>query len=204
LNFAVLDHDVFLDPVGAVVMVVVFWLLLAVEDAVGCAVQAVAEAVVVPVFVVISHVNAVLAVAASGWINGTLFGAYVDFLVEDDRLTLSVALLGIVARVCALVLPTTLGTVLLGERSGALTVVALGYVKTTVEVDLGGGRVTGVVLAVVDAVLDVDLGVGVALVRLTVAVQPWSISEVLVSRDGDDVPRCRCKIDGDREGMGSE
>ena len=59
-------------------------------------------------------------------------------------------------------MPSAFGTVLLGERSGALTVLVLNYVKTTIVVDLSGWGVTGGVLAVVGLVLDVDLGVGVA------------------------------------------
>ena len=63
---AVLNYDVLLFTRRQVVQVVVV-LVLAVEDAVGSAVQTVAETVVLAVFVVISHVKAVLAVSLTGW-----------------------------------------------------------------------------------------------------------------------------------------
>ena len=154
-------------------------LLLAVEDAVSCAVETVAEAVVVAVFVVISHINAVLTLLTRCWVNRTLLGD-LNLLVELDWLTLGVAGLGVVSWLCGLVLPAAcLAVVFLWVRlrSGALTEVSLSYVDTAVEVDLGSWSVTGLVVVltavtVVDTVLNVDLGVGVALVRLTVAVDP--------------------------------
>ena len=133
---------------------------------------------VVPVFVVISHINLVLAVGGTESVDSSAGLGDLDVLVESYWLTLSVALSSLeLARAGTLVLPAAdVAAILFGERGSALAEVSLGYVKTAVEVDLGGWSVTGWVLAVVGAVLYVELGVGVAVVGLTVAVgQPlWS------------------------------
>lgn len=144
-DFAFFDNDVFFTLDGTLVVVVV---LLAVKDSVGGSVKAVAERVVVTVFVVVSHVKTVLAVAVTRFLGGTLFTDG-NLFVKGHWFTLGVSLSWVFARVGALVLPTTSsGSVLLGERSGALTVVSLSSV---------------------DAGIDVELSFGVALVRLGVA-----------------------------------
>ncbi len=168
-DFAVFDNGLFF-AFGAVFVAVVLGLfLLAVEDAVGSAVETVAETVVMSVFVVVSHISSV-SLAFAGRVNCTFFGDPGTLFVGHG-LTLGEACFGVVARVGALVLPTTLCSVLLGEGSGAVTEVSLSGVDAGVDVDLGGWSVTSV-LAVVDVILDVDPGVGVSLVGLTVAVKP--------------------------------
>ena len=150
----------------------VVMLLLTVKDAVGCAMETVTEAVVMAVFVVISHIKAVLTLLTRCWVNRTLFGD-LNLLVELDWLTLGVAGLRVVSLLCGLVLPATSLAVVffwVRLRSGALAVVLLSYVNTTVEVVLGGRGVTGVVFFLVAAILYVDLVVNVAIVWLTVAV----------------------------------
>lgn len=161
-HLTVFHDDVFLFLDDAIVVVPVTSAVDGVQDAVGGAVQTVAEGVVVAVLVVISHVRPVL---AFGSVYGTL--GDVDLLVEANRLTLSVVCSAVLTRVGALVLPT----ILLAEGSGAVSVLPLGDVDTFVEVELGAGSVPGGILSVVDAVLYVDLGTGVTLVRFTVAVR---------------------------------
>jgi len=181
-DFAVFDYGFFL-AFGTVFVVAVLGLvLLAVEDAVGGAVETVAETVVVPVFVVVSHISSV-SLAFAGRVNCTFFGDPGTLFVGHG-LTLGKACFGVVARVGALILPTTLCSVLLGEGSGTVTEVSLSGVDAGVDVDLGSWSVTGV-LAVVDVVLDVDLGVGVSLVGLTVAVEPSTLARCSGGRDGD-------------------
>jgi hypothetical protein len=160
-DLAVLDYDVFVTLDGWVVRVVVLGGGLAVEDAVSCAVKTVAEAVVVAVFVVISHVKAVLALP--GWVDGPGLG-HLDLLVVGDGLTLSVAGVGVVTRVGALVLPAAvLG---LGCVDAGLSYVSAGGVAGVVMAVVSG---VDAAVPVVNTVLDVNLGVAVALVRLTVA-----------------------------------
>ena len=141
-----------------IVVMMVMTLLSAVDwmqDTIGGAMQTVAEGVVLAFVVVISHIRAV---------TGSFF--------ECHSLTLSkVVCCWVLARVCALVLPPTRLSVLFGERCGAFAVISLGNVDASVDVYLSGRRVTSVVLAIVGTVLDVDLGVGVAAIRLTVAVE---------------------------------
>jgi len=159
------------------VVVVVVFLLLAVQDAVGGAVEAVTEGVVLAVLVVISHINAVLTLA--GWVDRALLGD-LDFFVKGNGLTLGVTLLGVLARVGALILPPTGVSVLFGKGGGTLAVVSLSYVDTGVVIDLGCRSVTGLELAVVDSVFDVDLGVGVSLEgRLVSAVRRWTLAIVM-------------------------
>jgi hypothetical protein len=163
------DGDVFLElldafvGVGVLVVgrVVVVAAVNGVQDLVGSAVETVTEAVVLAVFVVISHVPLGLAVGVGGGL------AYTDLFVELDGFTLWVALGWVVAWLGAFLLPLAgLSVILLGERSCAGTEVSLVDVKAGVVVNLGSWGVTGVVLAV----LDVELGFGVALVRLAVPV----------------------------------
>jgi len=141
-----------------------------VEDAVGGAVKSVTERVVVAVFVVISHLTLVRMLSWA--VDGGL--AYTDLLVESDWVTLWVALSWVVTRLRALVLPAaSFAVVLLGVRSGTGAVVLLGYVNTTVDVELGSRGVAGRMLSFVAAVLNVDLVVDVAVVWLTVAVDGY-------------------------------
>ena len=170
-NLSILDDYVFLNSVLVVMMMTSA--VDGMQDAVSCAVKAVAEGMVVPVFVVISHINLVLAVGGTGFVDGSAGLGDLDVLVESYSFALSVALSSLeLAREGTLVLPTAdVAAILFGERGSALAEVSLGDVKTAVEVDLGGWSVTGWVLAVVGAVLYVELGVGVAVVGLTVAVR---------------------------------
>ena len=93
---------------------VVVLVLFAVKDAVGGSVQTVTKAVVLAVFVVISHVKAVLALSRTGCWVYRLSGDPVAVLVEVDRLTLCVTCSGrVVARLSALILPTTVLAVVL-------------------------------------------------------------------------------------------
>lgn len=119
-DFAVLDNDVLVTLYRRVCWVVVL-VLFAVEDAVGGSVQTVTEAVVLAVFVVISHVKAVLALSRAGCWVYRLSGNPVAVVVEVNRLTLCVTCSGrVVARLSALTLPTTvLAVVLLRVRLGS-------------------------------------------------------------------------------------
>jgi hypothetical protein len=177
-DFAVLDDDFFLYALGTVFVVGVGGLvvrtgvvLLAVQDAVGGAVETVAETVVLAVFVVVSHISAVLLALVAGWgVDRAFFRLNTgSVFFVDDGLAFGEACLGwVVAGLSALVLPAAFCSVLLGEGSGALAEVSLGGVDADVGVDYCSWGVAGGELAVVDAVLDVKLGVGVALVGLTV------------------------------------
>ena len=135
-----------------------------VENFVCCAVETVTEAVVMAVFVVISHVTLV---RTTGCVDSSL--AYANLFVEGDGFTVGVGGLSwVLARVGRVAFPLTgLSVVLLGVGSSALTEVCLGCVKAGVEV-LG--------LAVVSAVLYVNLGLRVTLVRLTVADEVKSLA----------------------------
>lgn len=137
--------------------------------------------------VVISHVTTVLALV-SGDSNVSLFGDF-DFVVESDPLALVgrgvtsvlarvgalVLPLGrflvvvggvVVAWVGALALPITRFAVVLGKGSRAVSVVSLGYVDASVNVNTG--RLTRLVVAIVHAIFNVDLSVGVTPVGLAV------------------------------------
>ena len=151
-DLAVFDDDVFF-AVLAVVMVMAA-ARDGVQDAVGGALDTVAERVVVSVFVVVSHVTAVVL----GWINDRAgLGSDLDVLLYWCL----VVLLDVLARVRGLVLPTR-GVVLFGERCCALTVVSFKPVKLD--------------LTFVSPVFDVDLGVDVAAVGLSVSERLTSAS----------------------------
>jgi hypothetical protein len=128
-------------------------------------VETVTEAVVVAVFVVISHITLVL---ATGCVDSSL--AYANLFVEGDGFTVGVGLLsGVLARVGGVAFPLTgLSVVLFGVGSSALTEVSLGCVDAGVEVVLS--------LAVVSAILYVDLSFRVTLERLTVADEVRSLA----------------------------
>lgn len=174
-SFAVTDNDILFDALDAfllglgvgVVVVVVVGAVDGVENFVRCAVETVAEAVVVAVFVVISHITLVL---ATGCVDSSL--CHANLFVEGDGFTVGVGLLsGVLARVGRVAFPLTgLSVVLLGIGSSALTEVSLGCVDAGVEV------LTVLVLAVVSAVLYVDLGFRVTLVGLTVADEVRSLA----------------------------
>jgi hypothetical protein len=169
-DFAILDSDVFLyDTIVVVAMMVVVTAAVdRVQDAVGSAVEALTERVVLALVVVVSHVTAVLVFRS---VYSTLFG-YLDVFVNDFAVA-SCSFES--ARVSALVLPAAGFAIFFGERDGAITVVSLSDIDAGVEVYLGCWSVTGWVLAV----LNVDLGVDVALVRLTVAfVEPLMLAAV--------------------------
>jgi hypothetical protein len=165
-NFAVTDNDILFDTLNAFllrlgvgVVVVVVAAVDRVENFVRCAVETVTEAVVVAVFVVISHITLVL---ATGCVDSSL--GYANLFVEGDGFTVGVGLLRrVLARVGRVAFPLTgLSVVLFGVGSSALTEVSLGCVDAGVEVVLG--------LAFVSAVLYVDLGFRVTLEGLTVVV----------------------------------
>jgi hypothetical protein len=174
-NFAVTDNDILFDTldafllrlgVGVVrVVVVVVAAVDGVENFVRCAVETVTEAVVVAVFVVISHVTLVL---ATGCVDSSL--GYANLFVEGDGFTVGVGLLRrVLARVGRVAFPLTgLSVVLFGVGSSALTEVSLSCVDAGVEVVLS--------LAFVSAVLYVDLGVRVTLEGLTVADEVRSLA----------------------------
>jgi hypothetical protein len=173
-HFAVTDNDILFDTldafllrlgVGVVRVVVVVAAVDGVENFVRCAVETVTEAVVVAVFVVISHITLVL---ATGCVDSSL--AYANLFVEGDGFTVGVGLLsGVLARVGRVAFPLTgLSVVLFGVGSSALTEVSLGCVDAGVEVVLG--------LAVVSAVLYVDLSFRVTLEGLTVADEVRSLA----------------------------
>ena len=164
LNFAVLDLDILLTLYDTITMVVVWAAVDRMQDAFGSAVQSVTEGMVLAVFVVVSHIRAVL-VSFAGSVVCTLFD--VDFFVESDTCPSS----SVVAWIGALVFVSAGTTVLFGKWNGAVSVISFGYVDTSVQIDLGSWGVADWVLAVVLVVFDVNLGVGVALVRLTVAVE---------------------------------
>lgn len=174
-HFAVTDNDILFDTldafllrlgVGVVrVVVVVVAAVDRVENFVSCAVETVTEAVVVAVFVVISHITLVL---ATGCVDSSL--GYANLFVEGDGFTVGVGLLRrVLARVGRVAFPLTgLSVVLFGVGSSALTEVSLSCVDAGVEVVLS--------LAFVSAVLYVDLGVRVTLEGLTVADEVRSLA----------------------------
>lgn len=128
-----------------------------------------AEAVVVTVFVVISHVNLVLALGTRG-VNGTRL-AYVDSVFSDlNWFTLCVACGSAeLTRFGTLVVPVRNWTVVCCKWGSPFTELLFSYVDTAVEVDLSSWSVTSRVLAVVNTVLYVNLSCSIALVGLTVA-----------------------------------
>ena len=173
-HFAVTNNDILFDTlnafllrlgVGVVRVVVVVAAVDGVENFVRCAVETVTEAVVVAVFVVISHITLML---ATGCVDSSL--AYANLFVEGDGFTVGVGLLsGVLARVGGVAFPLTgLSVVLFGVGSSALTEVSLSCVDAGVEVVLS--------LAVVSAVLYVDLSFRVTLERLTVADEVRSLA----------------------------
>ena len=174
-SFAVTDNDILFDALDAFLLglgvgvgvVVVVGAVDGVENFVRCAVETVTEAVVVAVFVVISHITLVL---TTGCVDSSL--CHANLFVEGDGFTIGVGLLsGVLARVGRVAFPLTgLSVVLLGVGSSALTEVSLGCVDAGVEV------LTVLVLAVVSAVLYVDLGFRVTLVGLTVADEVRSLA----------------------------
>lgn len=173
-HFAVTDNDVLFDTLdafllglGVVVVVVVVGAVDRVENFVRCAVETVTEAVVVAVFVVISHVTLVL---TTGCVDSSL--CHANLFVEGDGFTIGVGLLsGVLARVGRVAFPLTgLSVVLFGVGSSAFAEVSLGCVDAGVEV------LTVLVLAVVSAVLYVDLGFRVTLVGFTVADEVRSLA----------------------------
>ena len=160
-DFAVLDDDVlFYNAVGVLVVVVLVSAVKRVDDAVGGAVETVAERVIVSVLVVISHIKAVLTVGDRRWsVDGSARGG--NLLVKGDGFAFGVAGFWVVAGVGALVLPGGVALVFLSNGNGsAVAVVSLGYVDAGVEV---GGTLTvgGTEVTVVRVVFDVDLSVGV-------------------------------------------
>ena len=143
-DFAVLDDDVFFTLV-----VMVRCAVDGVKDLLSGAFETVTERVVMSVVVVISHINLVL---AFGVIDGTGLGN-LDLFVELDSTALCV--LGwVLARLCALLLPTTRFVRLFGVGCGTCTVFPLGDVEAVVEL--------------VVVVFYTDLSVGVASEGLTV------------------------------------
>ena len=172
-HFAVTDNDVLFNTLDAfllglgVVVVVVVGAVDGVENFVRCAVETVTEAVVVAVFVVISHVTLVL---TTGCVDSSL--CHANLFVEGDGFTIGVGLLsGVLARVGRVAFPLTgLSVVLFGVGSSAFAEVSLGCVDAGVEV------LTVLVLAVVSAVLYVDLGFRVTLVGFTVADEVRSLA----------------------------
>lgn len=187
-DLAVTDDDVFVDAVGAVLVVVLVVVVRAsvdgVKNLVRGAVKSVAERVVVAVFVVISHVTLVLLTRS---VDCSL--AHVNFLVEGDGFTVRVpGLSWVLARVGCLGFPLAgLSVVFFRVGSGAVTELSLSCVEAAVKVVL--------VLTLVGTVLYVDLVVGVALVRFTVAeASVVSIDSCNVgTRQGTSIERRRVK-----------
>ena len=130
------------------------------QDAIGGAVKALTERVILSLVVVIAHITLVLAVWS---VVCTL--AYFDFFVNDFAVA---SCSSTFTRVGVLALPAAGLSVLLGERDGAVTVVSLSDIDVCVDVDLGSWRVPGVVLAV----LDVDFIVARRQPMMLAAV-PW-------------------------------
>lgn len=165
-HFAVTDDDVFFDFDAALVLAVVVVVMVVsavngVKNLVRCAVEAVAERVVVSVFVVISHVTLVL---LTGCVDSSL--AHANLFVERDWFTVRVPLgRWVLARAGSLRFPLAgLSVVFFGVGSSAVLEVSLSCVDAAVEV------LTVVLrLAVVGTVLDVDLVLRVTLVGFTVA-----------------------------------
>ena len=144
---------------GGVLMLVVMaaavnWM----QDAVGSAVEALTERVILTFVVVIAHITTVL---PFGSVDCTLFG-YSDFFFVDYVSVASCS--SKFTWIGALVLPAAGLSVLLGEWDCAVSVVTLSNIDVGVEVYLSCWSVTGVVLAI-----DVDLDVFVRAGRLTVA-----------------------------------
>jgi hypothetical protein len=140
-DFAVSDNDVFFTINADVFVSVVARSFKWATNLFGGLVETVTEAVVVAVFVVISHVAVVL---------------FRAFFLEANGLTLGRTVGWILAWVSGLVLPLSL----LYERS-----------RTSTEVSLGGVNARVEVFPVVITVLNVDLSVGVTLKGLAVAVK---------------------------------
>ena len=141
-DFAVFDDNVFFTVVMVVVVVTSGdW----VQDAISCAMETVAERVVVTVFVVISHIKLVLGLVYSGSSlcidSNVLFGGgkvSLNVLAWTSRSALPVG-----------------GVILGSEWGGALTVTSLDYVYFGVTLE--------------SLVLDVDLCVNVTTVRFSVS-----------------------------------
>lgn len=115
--------------------------------------KTVAEAVVLAVLVVISHIKAAFVLARSVY---RAFLGDLDFFLVRNWPTLWIAVTGVLKWVSALALPAA--------------VLSFGFVETGLSY-LSSWRVASVVITILtipDAVLDVDLSVGVAAVRLTI------------------------------------
>lgn len=110
LDVAVADHAVFVTAVLLLVVAGVVVLVLAavngVEDAVGSAVQAVTEGVVLAVFVVVSHVTFGLGLRGA-WVDGVSLGSTGSCVDVDWIAFGETGLFWVVSWVSALVLPVT-------------------------------------------------------------------------------------------------
>lgn len=185
LDFAVTDFNSLLTLLYAVVLVGVVRVVVVtaavdgVQDAVRGTRDTVAEGVIVAVFVVISHITLVLVLG--GCVDRGTIGN-LDVLVVLCGVSLGVGSGWVVAGMGALVLPVTGGTVLLSEGYGAVSVVPLGDVDAGVDVDLGCWGVTRVAVL---AVFDVELSVGVAVVRLVVAMDKPSCQSLMDTIEGE-------------------